>query len=442
MNNRVNVQTKSMQFVHLMGVRDKSKDGYLWLSISCLLAERADGFADGVGVDGSAPKVANMHIGRLNIENFRCIRSLEVELGPTSVIIGENNAGKTAILDAIKIAMSRRWGRSGQTGFTEYDFSVGEAGQPRPPIKISLLFSETESGEWPQGLVDDLNEIVRTDPNAGTNSIHMQVRCTFEDVTGSVEPVWEFLNEDGDPFSGAGSRNQNLSKFFDYVPCFSMAAMRDAGVEFGSRSRFWGALLRTIKVDPEKTQELEERFADLNDQLLSADPKLETIKTTLKHISTVIANGAAGDVDVRAVPINLWELISKAEVVIKGKSDDPWLPIGKHGQGVQSLAIIFLFRAFVENALGEPLPEEAAPILALEEPEAHLHPQACRSLWQSINELSGQKIVTTHSPYFVQNVPFKDVIILRRGPDGPTAATLPRLCAATVPHNIRSICAR
>lgn len=376
-----------------------------------------------------------MYISRLTIENFRCIRSLEVELGPTSVIIGENNAGKTAILDAIKIALSRRWGRSGQTGFTEYDFSVGEAGQPRPPIKIGLLFSEGEIDEWPEGLVGDLNEIVRTDPNAGTNSIHMQVRCTFEDVTGSVEPVWEFLNEDGDPFSGAGSRNQNLSKFFDYVPCFSMAAMRDSGVEFGSRSRFWGALLRTIKVDPEKTAELEGRFADLNDELLSADPKLETIKTTLKHISTVIANGAAGDVDVRAVPINLWELISKAEVVIKGKSDDPWLPIGKHGQGVQSLAIIFLFRAFVENALGEPLPEEAAPILALEEPEAHLHPQACRSLWQSISELPGQKIVTTHSPYFVQNVPFKDVIILRRGPGGPRAATLPRLCVATVPHN-------
>jgi putative ATP-dependent endonuclease of the OLD family len=78
------------------------------------------------------------------------------------------------------------------------------------------------------------------------------------------------------------------------------------------------------------------------------------------------------------------------------KTNDPWLPIGKHGQGVQSLAIIFLFRAFVENALGEPLPEEAEPILALEEPEAHLHPQACRSLWLSINALPGQKLARGH----------------------------------------------
>src|SRR4051812_23329470 len=74
-----------------------------------------------------------MHISRLAIENFRCIRSLDVALSPTSVIIGENNVGKTAILDAVKIAMSRRWGRSGQTGFTEYDFPFGhDQGAPRP----------------------------------------------------------------------------------------------------------------------------------------------------------------------------------------------------------------------------------------------------------------------------------------------------------------------
>src|SRR5262249_15839260 len=154
-----------------------------------------------------------MHISRLTIENFRCIRALELELGPTSVIIGENNAGKTAVLDAIKIALGRRWGRAGQTGFTEYDFTFAGAGQPRPPIKIGLLFAETDDTAWPQAITDDLTGIVRTNPVTGLNSIHLQVRCTFEDVTGSVEPVWEFLNEDEEPYAGAGARNQNLSRF-------------------------------------------------------------------------------------------------------------------------------------------------------------------------------------------------------------------------------------
>jgi putative ATP-dependent endonuclease of the OLD family len=377
-----------------------------------------------------------MHISRLVIKNFRCIRDLDISLSRTSVIIGENNAGKSAVLDAVKIALGRKWGRSGQTGFSEYDFPFQrDAGDPRPEILIKLWLTEGQPAEWPQPLVDELSDIVRTDPHTGLNSICMQVTCSFESVAKSVEPVWQFINGHDVPFAGAGARNQNLSRFFDYVPCFSMSAMRDANVEFGGRSRFWGSLLKTIEVDDEMAADLEQRFAALNTELLGADPKLDAIKTTLRAISAVIANGAAGDVDIRAIPVNLWEIISKAEVVVQGQAQDPWLPIEKHGHGVQSLAVIFLFRAFVENALSASLHEETEPVLTLEEPEAHLHPQACRSLWESVKDLPGQKLITTHSPFFVQNVPFKDIVVLRRDPCGPRASMIPRVALAYVPHN-------
>lgn len=377
-----------------------------------------------------------MHISRLVIKNFRCIRDLDISLSPISVIIGENNAGKSAVLDAVKIALGRRWGRSGQTGFSEYDFPFQrDAGEPRSEIMIKVWLAETNLAEWPQPLIDELSDIVRTDPYTGFNSICMQVTCTFESVAKSVEPVWQFINDQDVPFAGAGARNQNLSRFFDYVPCFSMSAMRDAGVEFGGRSRFWGSLLKSIEVDDDVGADLEQRFAAMNTELLGADPKLDSIKATLRAISGVIANGAAGDVDIRAIPVNLWEIISKAEVVVQGQAQDPWLPIEKHGHGVQSLAVIFLFRAFVENALSASLHEETEPILTLEEPEAHLHPQACRSLWESVKSLPGQKLITTHSPFFVQNVPFKDIVVLRRDPAGPKASTIPRFAMAQVPHN-------
>lgn len=377
-----------------------------------------------------------MYISRLVIKNFRCIRELDISLSPTSVIIGENNAGKSAVLDAVKIALGRRWGRSGQTGFSEYDFPFQrDAGEPRPEILIKVWLAEAMPVEWPQPLVDELSEIVRTDPHTGLNSICMQVTCTFESVAKSVEPVWQFINDQDVPYAGAGARNQNLSRFFDYVPCFSMSAMRDASVEFGGRSRFWGSLLKTIEVDEEVAADLEQRFAALNTELLGVDPKLDSIKGALRAISAVIANGAAGDVDIRAIPVNLWEIISKAEVVVQGQAQDPWLPIEKHGHGVQSLAVIFLFRAFVENALSASLHDETEPVLTLEEPEAHLHPQACRSLWEAVKALPGQKLITTHSPFFVQNVPFKDIVVLRRDPAGPRASSIPRVATAQVPHN-------
>lgn len=62
--------------------------------------------------------VGTMRITRLRIENFRSIRNLDIELGDTSVFIGPNNVGKTAILDAVRLVLTRRWGQRG-SGFTE-----------------------------------------------------------------------------------------------------------------------------------------------------------------------------------------------------------------------------------------------------------------------------------------------------------------------------------
>lgn len=372
-----------------------------------------------------------MLITRIRIADFRCIASLDFEASPTTVIIGENNAGKTAVLDAIKLALGRRWGRSGATGFTEFDFrrATRDGQLVYLPISIELFFSESADAPWSQDLKNSLNDVIVTGLD-GRDYIHLKVSCRFEDVTKSVEPEWMFLNEDAQPFKGRGSRNQNLSDFFDYAPCFSMSAMRDASVEFGGRSRFWGGLLKTIEIDPAKTADLEARFANLNDELISADPKLEAVKNTLREISSVIAKGAAGDVDVRAVSASLWEIISKSELVLRGGDTEPWLPVIRHGHGVQSLAVLFLFKAFVEASASGAIPKGGEPILTLEEPEAHLHPQAIRSLWEAIRQSPGQTFITTHSPYFVQNVPLGDLLILRRGAEGPKAHKVPAAFSA------------
>jgi putative ATP-dependent endonuclease of OLD family len=101
---------------------------------------------------------------------------------------------------------------------------------------------------------------------------------------------------------------------------------------------------------------------------------------------------------------------------------------------VQSLSVIFLFQAFVEHLLAELYEADSAPVLALEEPETHLHPQAARTLWTHIRALPGQKIITTHSPYFVQHVPFRDLRLVRLTENGTEVYSLPSYFSARVPH--------
>jgi putative ATP-dependent endonuclease of OLD family len=161
---------------------------------------------------------------------------------------------------------------------------------------------------------------------------------------------------------------------------------------------------------------------------------LDSLANGLSQISRVAATDVPGRADLRLLPLNTWDILSKAEVIYQTEGSKPWLPLARHGQGVQSLSVMFLFKVFVELILKDLYRPESSAVLALEEPETHLHPQAARSLWRHISELPGQKIVTTHSPYFLQHVPFRDIRVVRVEMNGTTVSSLPRQFRAALPH--------
>ncbi|HXS94031.1 MAG TPA: AAA family ATPase [Candidatus Limnocylindrales bacterium] len=377
-----------------------------------------------------------MDITRVIIRNFRCIKEAEIIVDPTTVFIGPNNVGKTAILDAIRLALTRRWGQRG-TGFTERDVYLPPGiTDPKlaPPITIDVIFQEHKPGDWPNAVQTALDDIVQLDPSSGCSTILLHVTCPMDPTTGAPEPHWEFLNIEGKKLTGQASRSVNLQEFFPYVPVFYLGPLRDAGDEFSSRSQFWGRLIKAMNIPETLQQKLQQDLDQLNQSLLAADPRMATITNNLKTLTTISPTDAPGDLQLRSLPLKPWDLIAKTEVVYKADPDRPWLPLGNHGQGIQSLAVIYLFDAFVKHLLAEIYRAESTPILELEEPETHLHPQATKSLCASIMGLNGQKLMTTHSPYFVQSVPFRNLRIVRLTDQGTSIAWLPPAYQASIPH--------
>lgn len=376
-----------------------------------------------------------MRITRIEIRNFRSIRHLAVDLGETTVFVGPNNAGKTAILDAFRIALTRRWGQRG-TGFTEYDVHLADdADDPKKSdgVSIELHAQESEPGEWPDAVAEDLDQIVQLDLKTGFRSIALRTRCAWNDESGSFEPSWEFLNVKREPLAGGGARRINLERFWRYLPVFYLDALRDVSDEFSPRSQFWGRLLKALEI-PAGLESRAQRVLDLlNRRLLKADPRLQDITNTLAGVSRIVTHDREGGLDLRMVPLKTWDLISKAEIILRNEPDRPWLPLRNQGQGIQSLSVIFLFQAFVDHMLRELYEPDSAPVLALEEPETHLHPQAARTLWTHVDALPGQKIVTTHSPYFVQHVPFRDLRLVRFTATGTKVRSLPASFCAKIP---------
>jgi predicted ATP-binding protein involved in virulence len=98
-----------------------------------------------------------MKLERLHLKNFRCFDELSIEFGKRlTVIIAENGAGKTAILDAIAIGFGRYLTKlPGISGLTtkETDLRVSRGEQREPFMMLAWEASTQEGGRlaWAAG---------------------------------------------------------------------------------------------------------------------------------------------------------------------------------------------------------------------------------------------------------------------------------------------------
>jgi hypothetical protein len=261
-----------------------------------------------------------MKICNLRIENFRSIETLELDLEDTTVFIGPNNAGKSAVLEALRIGLSRRWGQRG-TGFTEEDVRrTDDASDPRssPPVRIQFTFREAATGEWSEDMISDLDEVAVVTAD-GRNQIILSIKYIWNWETETFQPIWEFLDADGQPLQGR-RRSINTSPFFEYLWFFWLGALRDADDEFSSRSRNWGGLLRSARIPTELEAEIKTALDQLDGKILAADPRFSRIAETLGLATKIAIHDTPGAARLRMLPMDVWDMLSRAGVCCETKA--------------------------------------------------------------------------------------------------------------------------
>jgi len=352
-----------------------------------------------------------MIISQLRIENYRGIRALKIEFDPTTVIFGSNNTGKSTILSAIQSVLGKASGRRNSV-FSEYDFHLDAAGQPTDaaPIVIELTFSERVADEWSDAKVQQLGPVVGIGAD-GLQTVTLRVTGRYDDALNAFTSTFDFLNPSGQTLP---NNLNSLRRLQQMIPAFYLAALRDAAREFRSNAPFWGPFVKALKIDPEIRAKIEEELAELNQQVLDAHEGFNSVKERLGKSATMVPlGGGATPVSIEALPNRVFDILARTQVMLAGVSGAP-LPLGQHGEGTQSLAVICLFDAFLEGRLIGEYGEDAVPILTLEEPEAHLHPSAVRAVGQLLSKLEGQKIITTHSGDLLASAPLKSLRRIRR----------------------------
>lgn len=349
-----------------------------------------------------------MRLRSVTIKNFRALADVRVDLDDTTVLIGENNTGKTSFLEALKLCLSPGASRRGEA-FDDYDHhlatdqaQVGDAGD----TEIVLIFAETEVGEWPDEIAQQLVEVITFEGEL--QQVELRVRSGKDPQTGEMAAKWEFLNPKGDVLRPKRPGSVVLRDLQQLKPFFYLSAVRDAAREFQPRSSFWGPFLRNPTISEEARKELEAELDALNARVIAADDKLKDVKQRLEKTGGIVSIQATDAVTIEAVPGKARDLLSRAQVSVSGRTGAR-LPMVRHGAGTQSLSVLFLFESFLNSMLERLYGRGSVPIVAVEEPEAHLHPSAARALWATLSDLPGQKIIATHSGDLLARVPLENV---------------------------------
>ena len=329
---------------------------------------------------------------------------LSLDLDETTVLIGENNTGKTAVLDAVRICLERLRGR-GRRQFDEYDYHLASSDASptdAEPIEVRLSFMESEAEPWAEEVGQALVDVAPLGPD-DRRQVTLRVSSQFDSSINDFTTDWSFLDASGEALPGTARSGRLLNTLQDLVPVFYLSALRDASRHFTPSGRFWRSFLGELGLPEDQRQDLQAELAKLNDRLIKAHGPLAKVRGELEDAKRVVDFGAAQAVTVEALPTKLFALLSRAQVQLASRSGAR-IPVAEQGEGTQSLAVLLLFGAFLRSQLSG-LDPNASAITALEEPEAHLHPSATRALMQLVDELPGQKLISTHSGHMLASVP-------------------------------------
>jgi len=342
-----------------------------------------------------------MRLTSVKIENFRGIDSLDIQFDrEVTVLVGENNCGKTSILEAIRYGLKMI--KSDTTcNFHEFDFFRNHAAQELSdcePIILIYSFVESEEHKWGPEVIQLLDEVIVGDEYS---TIKLRVKGWYDSEEKELRQEFDFLDDNDNPIAG---RRQLLKELRKLRPFFFISALRAAKDEFHGQATFWSSFLNNKDIDETTRATLEGELDTVNRKVIEAHKSFGDVVDEVKKLGDLVAIGGTNAVTVDPTPADVYKALRLAKLSLLSDGNAK-VPLRSHGEGTQSLSVLLLFSSYLKSQLQIDVDRLASPIIAIEEPEAHLHPNATRALWPLLEGLPGQKVIATHSGDIVSEVP-------------------------------------
>ena len=354
-------------------------------------------------------------IFKVRIENFRSIKNLELTLSMINVVIGANNCGKSNFLKAMNVELGQNRTISSDDIYVDKD----EVLDNTKCATIDIMLRPVDDANNAVSNFSDFwigvftEEWITTGDPLG-DYVGIRTILQYDALRNDYIVVRKQITDWGDSISSASvnRRKAFTGDMNTYISSFYMDAQRDVVDDIKDRKSYFGRATSRVDLPQEKVLEIERQLNDVNSQIVDSIPALSQTATRISAIAATVG-AADGAIQIEPLARKMTDLHKGMDVVFRD-GNAARLSVSQHGMGTRSWISFLTLGAYVDwekQRLIEDDPEsESYIMLTMEEPEAHLHPQAQQKLYSQLCNFSGQKIISTHSPSVVSQANLENLI--------------------------------